>query len=363
MKDYIVINATALGSSGALTILEQFIEAIPADNHEYVVFINSGVKLIISQDNIRLVNKDVKSFRKRFIWDTFGIKNWLREHKVLPLATISLQNTNFRTKRNIPNFIYYHQSIPFFGATWNPFCVAERELWFYKNIYPFFVRLFINKKTEVFVQSTFIKESFAKYFDFPLNKIHIISPRINLPALVKSNEPSLDRNQLNLFYPATTFVYKNHSTILKALSRLDKKFQQKITLHLTCEKNDLKIKSDVEEIQFKINFMGKIDFARVQQMYNETDALLFPSFIETIGLPLIEAASYGMKIIVSDLPYSREVLFDYEGVVFVPYNDARLWSDQIMKLLDLKGQRFSPLKLEQSDSWKELFRIVEYKIR
>ncbi len=37
----IVINATALGTSGALTILKQFIEAIPNDEFQYIVFIDN----------------------------------------------------------------------------------------------------------------------------------------------------------------------------------------------------------------------------------------------------------------------------------------------------------------------------------
>ena len=360
----IIVNATALDKGGALAILEQFIETIPSDKYEYIVLVNSGLKLTNSQKNIRIIYKRITSMMERFLWDTFGIKSWLVENNVNPMATISLQNTNFRTKASIPNFIYFHNCIPFSEAKWNPFNRDERILWFYKHIYPFFVRLYINEKTEVFVQSNSLRESFAGYFNFPKDRIHVIVPRLRLQSHAKGNiyNLNLDKGQLNLFYPATPYIYKNHSTIIKAISLLGRSLQGKTTLHLTCERDELEYKINYADIHFRINFMGKIDYNKVIQMYKEADALLFPSYIETVGLPLIEAASFGMKIIASDLPYSREALHNYSGVTFVEYYNISLWSEEITKLFKSKGQRYMPLELETSNSWQYMFKIIESKI-
>lgn len=362
LSKHIIVNATALKRSGSLTILEQFIEAIPSDRYEYIIFSNSCVSLAFSQTNIRIIPKKNKRFWRRFLWDTFGIINWLRKNKINPVATISLQNTNFRTNRFIPNFVYFHNAIPLSDKRWNPFNKSERAIWFYKNIYPYFIRVYINRNTEIFVQSNSVKDGFAKRFNFPKDKIHIVLPKIKLAARKKSNSPLLDRNKLNLFYPATTFIFKNHLTIIKAISLLGSNLQQRITLHLTCNENELPFKIADSEIHFKINFMGNICFERVLQIYDEADALLFPSYIETLGLPLIEAASFGVPIIVSDLPYSREVLNNYPGAKFVTYNETRAWSEEISKLFDLKGHRYIHFKFETSDSWQKLFRILEERI-
>jgi glycosyltransferase involved in cell wall biosynthesis len=362
MNGQIIVNATALKRSGALTILEQFIEAIPVGKYEYIIFSNSSVSLAFSQTNIRIIPKNIKSFMCRFLWDTFWIKRWLRKNKIKPVATISLQNTNFRTENSIPNFIYFHNAIPLSGIKWNPLKRNERALWFYKNIYPFFIRLYINPNTELFVQSNSVRDGFAEYFNFPRAKIHFILPKIKIDARKKSNDPTLDKARLNLFYPATTYIFKNHFIIIKAISMLDRNLQQRIVLHLTCNEADLPFKISKPEIQFEINFMGKIESDRVFQLYEEADALLFPSYIETFGLPLIEAASSGMPIIVSDLPYSREILNNYSGAKFIKYDDTQLWSEAISKLFSLKGHRYIPYKLEMSNSWPELFRILEDRI-
>lgn len=362
MNNKIIINATALKSSGALSVLNQFIRAIPDDENEYILFVNDRVDLNQTNHNIRFVRKDVKSYIERFIWDAFGAKEWLRKSNINPAATISLQNTNFRTNKSIPNFIYYHQPIPFFNKKWNPLNSPERLLWFYKSIYPFFVKLFINKITEIFVQTDFIRDGFARHFNFPLQKIHIITPNIELPAIEYVKQTNLDSNQLNLLYPATPFIYKNHTTIIEALSILDQKFQEKITLHLTCEKKDLSHLMINTKTHFLINFVGRISFNEVLGMYKEADALLFPSYIETFGLPLLEASSFGLPIIAADMPYSREVLQGYSGVSYASFDNPQLWSEMISKLFSLKGERYQPFRIEQSDSWKKLFRIIKDKI-
>lgn len=362
MNNHIVINATALKNSGAFTILKQFCEAIPNDKYEYIVFIDIDINLTIAQTNIKVVPKNIKSLFERFIWDAFGAIKWLKKNNISPLATISLQNTNFRTNNSIPNFIYYHQPIPLFKQKWNPLKKAERKLWFYKNIYPSFVKLFINKNTEIFVQINAIKDGFANYYKFSKDKIHIISPNVKRSTIQETFTSSLDKNQLNLLYPATPLIYKNHKIILKALSLLEIELQKKITLHLTCTMDELKSLYDDKQAFFQINYLGKITFNEVLGMYREADALLFPSFIETFGLPLFEAASFGLPIIASDLPYAHEVLRSYEGVHFAPYNNATFWKEEISQLFDIKGKRYDSIEIEESNSWQELFRVLKYKI-
>jgi glycosyltransferase involved in cell wall biosynthesis len=362
MVQYIIINATALKGSGALSILEQFIEEIPPEKYEYIVFTNSTVSVLSSQANVRIIPKKIKSFRQRFIWDSFGIRNWLKMNKIKPIASLSLQNTNFRINEPVSNFVYFHNAIPLSDGKWSLFNKDERELWFYKTIYPFFIRLYLNSRTEVFVQTRYIKERFSENFNFPLERIHVVIPKIRMEKNIKTKDYLLDKKRVNLFYPATTFKFKNHYTLIKAIGLLECGIQERITLHLTCKELELPFKIDYSSIGFEINFMGNVAFGKVLQLYEEADALLFPSYIETFGLPLIEAASYGMPIIASDLPFAREALGNYAGAKFITYDDVTSWKNAILELFMMRGHRFSPLVIDISSSWCELFRIIDDKI-
>lgn len=347
----IVVNATALDQSGALTILRQFVEAIPTNNARYLIFVSPDIIIDPVQQNVQLVPIcNVKSFRRRFIWDVFGLKKWLKNNQIVPSVSISLQNTNFRTGYSTPNYIYYHQSIPFFDHKWSFWIPQERSLWFYKNVYPFFVRLFLSGKTHVFVQTEFIREGFARYFSFSKEKIHIISPKIIVPSVGQVKKENLDLTRINLFYPANPFFYKNHRILFDALACLD---ASRYTLYLTCRADEV----EVGDCCADIRFLGAVSFEKMLGLYAGADALLFPSYIETFGLPLIEAASFGLPIITADLPYAREVLRGYFGVRYAGYKDIMAWADKISMLK--KGERYEPFQLPKVASWSELFKIVE----
>ena len=349
----IIVNATALDSSGALTILKQFVASTPINEFDFVIFISDKVNLSYSQSNIRLVKiSNVKSFYRRFLWDTLGVRLWLKRNNVKPFASLSLQNTNFLTGNSIPNYIYYHQPIRFYSQKWSFLEKEQRILWFYKKIYPFFVQIFINKKTKIFVQLECIKFGFSKRFNFPKNRISVITPKFELPSLNPIKDIELPKDKINIFYPATTHFYKNHSVVVDALKLLN---DDKIVLYLTCSKEELNVNTD----NINVKFCGKMPFEDVLGMYKMCDALIFPSYIETYGLPLLEAASLGLLVLVADLPYSREVLFGYEGARFIDYSNSEIWANEISRIK--KGEKFSPFYPPTKESWATLFEKIKTK--
>ncbi|GGY54930.1 glycosyltransferase [Pseudoduganella albidiflava] len=61
------------------------------------------------------------------------------------------------------------------------------------------------------------------------------------------------------------------------------------------------------ELGKRLFWLQGIDDEQLQQVYLASTCLLYPSEAEGFGLPLIEAARYGLPIIVRDLPVFREV--------------------------------------------------------
>jgi len=352
----IVVNATALRSGGALIILKQFIEAIPFDDFTYIVFVDESVQLK-ALANVKLIPLNKRSFLKRFLWDSLGVKKWLKENHIVPTKSISLQNTNFRVNIQCPNYIYYHNSIPLFPFKWNVFKANQRELWFYKHIYPLFVKLFINSRTEIFVQLNYIKDSFCLRYKIPKEKVYVIFPKIELSNYYENDITNVivDTKRINFFYPATSFFYKNHQILFDAFTFVDDKLSQKVTLYLTA---DINFSSKFENID--IFDLGKLSYKEMASLYRNVDCLFFPSYIETLGLPLIEAASFGLPVIASDLPYAREVLFGYEGVCFVNYQDAQAWGNEILNLCTNPHKKFKPFHGKNTASWNKLFEILKH---
>lgn len=345
----IIVNATAIDSSGALSILRQFLANIPASGYHWLVFVSDKISVQAPSPNVRIVPvSGVKPMLRRFWWDVFGLNRWLKRHHIEPIATVSLQNTGFRVaKKHIPKFIYYHQALLIYPYSWNPLKKDERTLWFYKHIYPFFIRLFLSKDTIVFVQLDYIKAGFARFFNHPEQNIHVYTPSVVAPeAPCTQIDAILDPKKINLFYPAINVFYKNHKVLKDALRYTSNKEQ----LYFTWDKP-----SGKEEAE-PITYVGTLPYADVFAMYRTCDALVFPSYIESFGLPLIEAAMVGLPILAADLPYSREVLGGYEGVVFLPYDRPEAWAEAMDRLE--KGKRYRPLDISERPGWPALFRDI-----
>ncbi|MFP5077634.1 glycosyltransferase family 4 protein [Rhizobium sp. YIM 134829] len=72
---------------------------------------------------------------------------------------------------------------------------------------------------------------------------------------------------------------------------------------------------------------GSLSDEEVQALLRHSRALLFPSFAEGLGIPLLEAAALGVPAIVSDLPVFHEIA--PEGTVFLSPVDGLGWMREI----------------------------------
>ena len=104
-------------------------------------------------------------------------------------------------------------------------------------------------------------------------------------------------------------------------------------------------------------FDGSIPFNRLLSYYKSCRALLFPSYIESFGLPLVEAAGAGLPVLVTDLPYARDVIGKYAGAHFIGHNDIEAWAEAIETVSET-SIRYEPLSVEGDSDWSSFFRLV-----
>ena len=363
----IVVNVTAAKSGGALSILNQFLDGIEEyDNHNYfIVFVDPGFRQR-EIEGVRYVPVDTKGWRDRILWDKEGFKDWLKNNHVEPDLIISLQNTGVNYSCEVPQLIYYHQLLAIDPHRWNPFKRDEFILFCYKNFYPYFVKQYLTKNTHVVVQMSFIKDAFLKKFDIPEGHVHVVPPKMGLIDFNKMETGNkYDDGCMHFIYPAAGMVYKNHIVLLRALCLLKKEnreYYDKIRLHLTLKKGECKKVDECIKLwglEDVVELGGIIPFQELLACYKSMDALLFPSFVETVGLPLLEAAGCGMAIKAADLPYAHEVLQGYEGVSYVSYQDERAWAEAV-KDVCLNRQRYIPMKpVRDTKGWKDFFELVD----
>lgn len=360
----IIVSAAALRTGGALTIYKQFLyhlsEFIKKNN--YYIFIDKSMPCP-NIEGVKYIVVDVCGYVKRELFDWYLCAKILKEKGIEPDIVVSLQNTALKCLKNCKQILYYHQPLPFYSQKWNPLKKEERTPFFYKYIYPYFVKTSLTKDIQVVVQIPFIKKEFCKLFQVPPKNVHVLFPDIEKIDMNTIESYNWQDDKIHFIYPAAGVSYKMHKTIIESLNII--RFKSPIVLERIIVHFTLKI-SDVPELYTliksynlvaNINFAGTIPHEELLSMYKGATALLFPSIIETLGLPLLEAAAFGLPILVSDLDYSREVIGKYDGAILLPAYDYQLWADHIIKISNLSPS-FRPLTPVSDSSWNEFFEIL-----
>ncbi|QIV94855.1 glycosyltransferase [Allofrancisella frigidaquae] len=311
----IVINNPAAKSGGALAILKSYLEqALQDKRNSYYFFVSLNSLAQYESSNVKIFNIGKQNRIKRIFWDNYLFSKELKRKNIKPDTIISLQNTPLNVSGNIEQIVYFHQALSISDKQWNIFRKDERIFWFYRNIYPFFIRMGLNRVSRVIVQTRWVKKAFAEKFKYNTNNIEIVRPEIKDIDISSIND--IPKTKFRIFYPAAPIKYKNHHLIIEWLSKLDSDFECVFTFSKSDSKRlyDLIIEKRLEN---KIKLVGNLSYDRVLEYYKSSDLLLFPSDIETFGLPLVEAQLFDLKILVSDQPYSREVLEGYKDVIYV----------------------------------------------
>lgn len=110
-----------------------------------------------------------------------------------------------------------------------------------------------------------------------------------------------------------------------------------LTLTIRPDENYLtqELSAYVRKNNLHVIFGGQISREKVFKMYANS-VLLFPSYVESFGLPLLEARLTGTYVIASDCPFSREILNGYERALFFDEMDYKMMGNHILKLEGMK---------------------------
>ncbi|MFD4932117.1 glycosyltransferase [Peribacillus butanolivorans] len=346
----IVVNDIAASSGGALSILRSFyrylIEAEISKENEWIFLLSDYY--IEETDNIKVIvlDKVKKNWKNRLKFDLYDGKKFISELK--PDVVFSLQNTiTFGLK--CPQVLYLHQSIPFQKVKSFSFIKAkERKLAIYQYLIGTIIKQSIKKAEKTIVQTKWMKDAVVNSINISSNNIINIFP--NQDDYSKSKREGVF-NSRSFFYPATNELYKNHECIYKACEILSNRGVEKYKVSLTIEE---------ERSINNISCIGKLTFEQVLEKYN-VSTLIFPSYIETLGLPLIEARQLGTVILASDCAFSREALEGYENAYFFdpfkPYELANL-IQKVIETQIIKNEKISTTKV-YSDGWEPVISLLE----
>lgn len=340
---------------GALSILYEYYDEAKSCKDKSInwIFVVSKPKLK-ETDNIKVLRFPwiKKSWGHRLYFDNIISPKLVRKYKVDKV--FSLQNLTIpRVDSN--QILYIHQPLPFVDYR---FTFKENRLfWIYQNLLSKSIIKSIKKADKVIVQTEWMKKVCMDKVVVGSEKISVVPPQINIDIkeFFKPNNGSLS----TFFYPSSALTYKNHKLIIESCKKLkDKNIKEyKVIFTLQGDENDYvsKLYNEVKENQLPIEFIGSLSRNQVFDLYTKS-VLLFPSYIETFGLPMLEARLHRGIVFASNCPFSHEILEDYENAYFFDqFNSEELC---ILMLSAIKGEMIYNTNLEMECNVKRTYASV-----
>jgi glycosyltransferase involved in cell wall biosynthesis len=345
---------------GIFTILDNCLQKISAfsENKEIKVIALVNDKSKFNYPNIEYIEfpKAKKSWFLRLYYEYFYFKKLSK--KIKPDAWLSLHDVspNVVAKKR---FVYCHHPTIFLKTTikdWK----FDYKIGVFSILYKHLYQINIKKNKAVFVQQNWIKKEFENLFN--LKNVFVTTPE-NVEEK-NSIDINLNPNKIHFFYPGFPRSFKNFELIAEAVKILPDSIKNKIEVHLTLSENDNNYsKYIVKNYNFvALNFIGKISRAKVFGYYKKMDCLLFPSKIETWGLPITEAKGFDKPILLANLPYAKESIGDYEKVSFFdienPKELAQLMTDFVNNTIQYQGNKSTFDTNDQLKDWNSIFDFI-----
>jgi glycosyltransferase involved in cell wall biosynthesis len=358
----IAIVATAAKFGGSKSIIDDFINHIDNSKIENIIFhFFLGYKFehtLRRENNFRFIFYPTGSNFSRIYFDLFGLKKFEKSNNLKFDTIISFQNNGICSSTNPNQLIYFHNPIAF---STNIIPIENIRTAFLKYFYVIYFWFMLRPNYKIFVQLDFVKNDLIA--NGVKNQISVIRP--NLKSLEIQPKTKVNKEEFNLIFPATPYKYKNHRLLIEAIRILKSRglnFQKKINLYLTALDDKtistfstLTKKYGVDDI---IILLGRIPVNDLICIYEKCDVLVFPSLLETYGIPLFDAAVAGIPIIASDLPYAKNVLDNYTCKVFVNPYDSSAWADAIYNQYLKSELSCSPLFSKFSSNWDLLLEEI-----
>jgi glycosyltransferase involved in cell wall biosynthesis len=150
------------------------------------------------------------------------------------------------------------------------------------------------------------------------------------------------------FYPGAFRPYKNHVLAVRALALLQRQLGSDIGMVFTGISRPpagLRRVIVAEGVTDSVLCLGSVSRPEMAALYEAAAGLVFPSFHEGFGLPVIEALALGCPVLCSDIAVLREVTAAYGRAVslFNPYSADDL-AKQMARLLAQRSDLREPLE-------------------
>lgn len=367
-KKTIIISAINFNEGGPLTIYKECLKCLEEnflEEYKVVALVHDKSLFSEYEGKIEIIEfKDSKrSYLKRIYYEYFYFKKLSKKFK--PYLWFSLHDMTPNVVAD-KKAVYCHNSIIFYDMKIKDM-INEFKMFMFSRFYKYIYKINIKKNNFVVVQQDWIRKRFKKIFK--IKNVVVAHPNVVIDD--SNNNCKNTKIVKNSFlYPSFPRIFKNFEVICKAVEILENKNIENFKVYLTIDGNENIYSKEIVEKYGRlkcIEFIGLQTRENLMKYYSKIETVIFPSKLETWGLPISEAKAFGKNIILADLEYAHETLGTYEKVMFFGPDDAEklaekmemlINDDENMKNIEFDGNIEKNIEKPFCKNWKELFDIL-----
>jgi glycosyltransferase involved in cell wall biosynthesis len=361
----VVVSGVNLVEGGILSILQDSLKAFSKLQKEY----NLDITVLLHNKNLigdlRYENgfhfieyPQIKSSWLRRLYFEFiyskKLSNqlkpdiWFSLHDITPTV-----NCHFQV-------VYCHNPSPFYELK-KKYFFTDITFTMFNLFYKYLYKINIRKNAYVIIQQDWLRTAFKKMYGVNTIVAHPLQTHKTIETNVQNvDHLNIDFTKTTFFFPSIPRVFKNFELICEATQKLETEIGN-FEVILTLDGNE---NNYAEAIYKKYKHVKSLKFIGVQKrdiiqkLYSKIDCLLFPSKLETWGLPISEFKLFDKPILLSDLPYAHENIGTFKKAKFFDPNDVSELSIYmrmfIEKRLIFDNQNYASPDFPFFKSWDDL---------
>ncbi|MBU3213954.1 glycosyltransferase [Clostridium estertheticum] len=279
-----------------------------------------------------------------------NIDVWLSLHDITP---------NVKAKKR---YVYCHNPSPFMKTELKNLKYSYKNFLF-SLFYKYLYKINIKKNTSVIVQQDWMRQEFIKMYK--VENVIVAKPTATINAINYIDSSKEPKNKIRFIYAAFPRFFKNFEVICIACEKLEGKGIDGYEVLLTIDGKENRYSKELKK-RFKklqsIRFIGLQDRKDLFDLYETVDCMIFPSKLETWGLPVSEFKGTGKPMLVADLPYAHETVGTYNKVIFFNPNDTNELASLLEKEITKTNIYINAIEKEIKEpfaiGWSMLFDII-----
>lgn len=360
----IVISAINLTNGGPLSILRECLDYLSselADLYEIVALVHDKTMFDYKNINFYSFPMSKKSWLMRVYYEYFYFSNFSK--KINSYLWFSLHDMTPNVESDI-RAVYCQNLSPFYSLSLKDIYLGGYKFILFNLFYRYLYAINIKKNDFVIVQQDSIRNKFKQLARG--SKIVVAYPVVT----TKTSINPLFQGENIFFYPAFPRVFKNFEVICRAAKILLKQGTKNFQIIFTMSGDENRYARYIYNFSKfikNIKFIGIQSRNKVFELYNNASCVIFPSKLETWGIPINEAKFFLKPILLADLEYAHETVGTYSRVKFFDPDDplelAEAMKNIINRTVVYEKTEARTVSEPFAQNWKELFDILLYRNR